>query len=98
MTRIVLNSGRYFVSGPAGTGKSTLLRALCEVVREHGVYEPIRLAPSGVAAANISGQTIHSFFGSRVDPTLRQAGLHPRFVQTGLDHKDASVARPETLS
>ncbi|ORZ10012.1 hypothetical protein BCR41DRAFT_292800, partial [Lobosporangium transversale] len=60
MTRIVLNSGRYFVSGPAGTGKSTLLRALCEVVREHGVYEPIRLAPSGVAAANISGQTIHS--------------------------------------
>lgn len=46
-----------FVTGPAGTGKSTLLKL---VAKELG--GPPVLAPTGVAARLIGGQTIHSFF------------------------------------
>ncbi len=51
--------GNLFVTGRAGTGKSTLLRALGELVAE-----PMAIvAPTGLAAVNVGGQTIHSFFG-----------------------------------
>lgn len=53
------DSGHLFVTGRAGTGKSTLLRAICEMVAE----EMVILAPTGLAAVNVGGQTIHSFFG-----------------------------------
>ncbi len=48
-----------FVTGRAGTGKSTLLRYF----REHTKKRHVVLAPTGVAALNVRGQTIHSFFG-----------------------------------
>jgi ATP-dependent DNA helicase PIF1 len=51
--------GHLFVTGRAGTGKSTLLRALCEMVEA----EHVVVAPTGLAAVNVGGQTIHSFFG-----------------------------------
>jgi ATP-dependent DNA helicase PIF1 len=51
--------GHLFVTGRAGSGKSTLLRALPELVAEPMVV----LAPTGLAAVNVGGQTIHSFFG-----------------------------------
>lgn len=47
-----------FISGRAGTGKSTLLRLFKETTKKQIVV----LAPTGVAALNINGQTIHSFF------------------------------------
>ena len=53
------DEGHLFVTGRAGTGKSTLLRAL----RDHIVDEAVVLAPTGLAAVNVGGQTIHSFFG-----------------------------------
>ncbi|MEO8420232.1 MAG: AAA family ATPase [Hyphomicrobium sp.] len=53
------DDGHLFVTGRAGTGKSTLLRAL----RDHIVDEAVVLAPTGLAAVNVGGQTIHSFFG-----------------------------------
>jgi ATP-dependent DNA helicase PIF1 len=46
------------LTGRAGTGKSTLL----EYFRDHTKKKVIVLAPTGVAAVNIQGQTIHSFF------------------------------------
>lgn len=51
--------GHLFVTGRAGTGKSTLLRAL----RDSHPGELAVLAPTGLAAVNVGGQTIHSFFG-----------------------------------
>jgi ATP-dependent DNA helicase PIF1 len=53
------DEGHLFVTGRAGTGKSTLLRAL----RDHIEDEAVVLAPTGLAAVNVGGQTIHSFFG-----------------------------------
>ncbi|MGE0054554.1 MAG: ATP-dependent RecD-like DNA helicase [Hyphomicrobium sp.] len=51
--------GHLFVTGRAGTGKSTLLKAL----RDQIAGEIVVLAPTGLAAINVGGQTIHSFFG-----------------------------------
>ena len=57
-----------FLTGDAGTGKSTLLRRLIEESRARGRCVAV-LAPTGCAAVNVGGQTIHSFFG-----------IPPRFV------------------
>lgn len=48
-----------FLTGRAGTGKSTLLSLFRHTTRKQCVI----LAPTGVAALNVQGQTIHSFFG-----------------------------------
>lgn len=47
-----------FITGKAGTGKSTLL----QYFRENTKKQLVVLAPTGVAALNVKGQTIHSFF------------------------------------
>ena len=60
------NSPRnLFITGKAGTGKSTLLQYFRAQTRKNIVV----LAPTGVAAVNIKGQTIHSFFGFKPDIT-----------------------------
>ncbi len=55
-----------FITGRAGTGKSTLLSHWRENTRKRKAV----LAPTGVAAVNVSGQTIHSFFGFKPDITV----------------------------
>ena len=50
--------GNLFLTGRAGTGKTTLLRRFLEQAGEAAIV----LAPTGVAAVNIGGQTLHSFF------------------------------------
>lgn len=47
-----------FITGSAGTGKSTLLNYF----RERTSKNIVVLAPTGIAALNVGGQTIHSFF------------------------------------
>ena len=47
-----------FLTGKAGTGKTTFLRTL----KERAPKRMVVLAPTGVAAINAQGQTIHSFF------------------------------------
>ena len=47
-----------FVTGSAGTGKSTLI----DVLRDELDRNLVVVAPTGVAALNVRGQTIHSFF------------------------------------
>lgn len=51
--------GNLFVTGRAGTGKSTLLR----LMRDELASEAVVVAPTGLASVNVGGQTIHSFFG-----------------------------------
>jgi ATP-dependent DNA helicase PIF1 len=51
--------GHLFVTGRAGTGKSTLLKCLRDLLAD----EMAIVAPTGLAAVNVGGQTIHSFFG-----------------------------------
>jgi ATP-dependent exoDNAse (exonuclease V) alpha subunit len=58
-----------FLSGRAGTGKSTLLQHFRVTTRKRLVV----LAPTGVAAVNVHGQTIHAFFGFGPDITPEKA-------------------------
>jgi ATP-dependent DNA helicase PIF1 len=64
---IMENSGRnIFITGRAGTGKSTLLEYFRSFTRKKVAV----LAPTGVAAVNVKGQTIHSFFKFKPDVTV----------------------------
>lgn len=55
-----------FLTGKAGTGKTTFLRTL----RERTPKRMVVLAPTGVAAINAQGQTIHSFFQLSFGPVV----------------------------
>lgn len=57
------------MTGFAGTGKTTLLRHLLEEHRGNSAV----VAPTGVAAVQIGGRTIHSFFGIRPNCTVEEA-------------------------
>lgn len=59
-------SQSLFLTGKAGTGKSTFLRYICENVNKKHVV----LAPTGVAAINAGGVTIHSFFKMPFRPMM----------------------------
>jgi ATP-dependent exoDNAse (exonuclease V) alpha subunit len=56
-----------FITGKAGTGKSTLLNHF----KNNSNKKIALLAPTGVAAVNIKGQTIHSFFRFKPNVTLQ---------------------------
>jgi ATP-dependent DNA helicase PIF1 len=56
-----------FVTGRAGTGKSHFVRSLVEA--DPGFPQAL-LAPTGLAAMNIGGQTVHSFFGFPPRPLI----------------------------
>jgi hypothetical protein len=55
-----------FITGKAGTGKSTLLEYFCRTTKKQVAV----LAPTGVAALNVDGQTVHSFCRFKPDITL----------------------------
>ncbi len=61
----------YFITGKAGTGKSTLLQLFKDTTRKKIAV----IAPTGIAALNVRGQTIHSFFGFPPYP-LQKKQIH----------------------
>lgn len=63
---VVKNGQSVFFTGPAGTGKSVLMRAIIAELKKKWARDPERLsvtASTGLAACNIGGQTLHSFAG-----------------------------------
>ena len=62
------SSKDVFITGRAGTGKSTLLDYFQHTTKKRAVV----LAPTGVAALNVKGQTIHSFFRFKPNITSEQ--------------------------
>ncbi|MFA6357289.1 MAG: AAA family ATPase [Candidatus Omnitrophota bacterium] len=67
-----------FITGKAGTGKSTLLKYF----KANTGKSIIVLAPTGVAAVNVGGQTIHSFF--RLPPKIIQKEVIKRLRDRSL--------------
>ncbi len=55
-----------FLTGKAGTGKSTFLKYVCGVTKKKHIV----LAPTGIAAINAGGSTLHSFFKLPFYPLL----------------------------
>ncbi|UXA14550.1 AAA family ATPase [Mycobacterium sp. SMC-8] len=78
-----LSDGEHlFLTGKAGTGKSTLIRRFLAATDRTTVV----VAPTGIAALNVDGYTIHRLFGFRSTTTLeeiRTGGYRPgRFTKT----------------
>ena len=72
----VENTGRsIFLTGKAGTGKTTFLKTVVERSRKR----PIVVAPTGVAAINAGGVTIHSFFQLPFSPYVPGAKVETKF-------------------
>ncbi|MBQ8045432.1 MAG: AAA family ATPase, partial [Bacteroidales bacterium] len=65
--KYINNTGTsVFLTGKAGTGKTTFLRHICQTTNKRCVV----VAPTGVAAINANGVTIHSFFQLPFTPFL----------------------------
>ncbi|MBP6974339.1 MAG: AAA family ATPase [Candidatus Pacebacteria bacterium] len=60
------SSENLFITGRAGTGKSTLLGYFRSTTKKNVVV----VAPTGVAALNVRGQTIHGFFKFKIGMTV----------------------------
>ena len=104
----ILKSGKnVFITGSAGTGKTYLLNLYTQYLKERRVY-PTIVAPTGIAASHLGGQTIHSFFalGIResidegyVDFLLDKKYLKTRFSKLKLLIIDeVSMISPELFS
>lgn len=61
LKEILTGHRNLFLTGRAGTGKTTMLKRLLRATGDKSVV----LAPTGLAAVNAGGQTIHSFFKFR---------------------------------
>jgi YD repeat-containing protein len=79
-----------FLTGKAGTGKSTFLKYVCEHTRKKHIV----LAPTGIAAINAGGSTLHSFFKLPFYPllpddprfSLRDGRIH-EFLKYSKEHR-----------
>jgi len=88
-----------FVTGKAGTGKSTLL----DYFRNNTKKKVVILAPTGVAALNVRGETIHSFFRFKPDITVpkvnniygRKASIYKKIDTIIID--EVSMVRADLL-
>ena len=71
---LVLHTDAHiFLTGKAGTGKTTFLKSLPAKTHKRMVV----VAPTGVAAINAGGQTIHSFFQLPFGPQLPEGAQDP---------------------
>ena len=77
VARYVNFTGRsIFLTGKAGTGKTTFLKYIAESTLKRFVI----LAPTGVAAINAGGSTIHSFFQLPLHPFIPGAKIESKFA------------------
>ena len=76
---IVANTNTcLFITGKAGTGKTTFVKRIQEEINKNFIV----LAPTGIAAINVGGETIHSFFGL----PLEVIGPHTK-IEVSLEKK-----------
>lgn len=76
----------FFLTGKAGTGKSTFIQYITDRLEKAFII----LAPTGIAAINAGGQTIHSFFQFSFDPISPEdfANNHPDKIDIKIFHKN----------
>ena len=89
-----------FITGKAGTGKSTFIKIIQEEIDKNFLV----LAPTGIAALNVGGQTIHSFFGFPLEVvcpgTWMEVSLEKRTVLLKVDTiiiDEASMVRADLV-
>ncbi|MGO1284545.1 MAG: exonuclease domain-containing protein, partial [Brachybacterium sp.] len=86
-----LHAGHHlFLTGKAGTGKSTLIRHYLESTQR----STITVAPTGIAALNVDGYTIHRLFSFPLgvtEETVRGGGYYPRRFAKALKGLDTLI-------
>lgn len=70
---VLYTDAHIFLTGKAGTGKTTFLRNLPQKTYKRMAV----VAPTGVAAINAGGQTIHSFFQLPFGPQIPEDAIDP---------------------
>lgn len=76
----VKKSDNIFITGNAGTGKSFLLRAIRQWC-DSNELNTVVCAPTGIAAINIDGSTIHRTFAIEPGPILDKATSIPKMLK-----------------
>lgn len=77
-----------FLTGKAGTGKSTFLRYIAEHINKKHVI----LAPTGIAAINAGGSTLHSFFKLPFHPLLSDDERYsPRHIRNTMKYNAEKI-------
>lgn len=102
----IVEGDNVFVTGSAGVGKSFVIKEICRVLDERGKTFAL-LAPTGVAAVNIGGMTIHRF--ARLTPQTESLADYVKMNRTRRGWKDrwcglhtliideVSMVHPDTL-
>ena len=95
-------SGHVFVTGKAGSGKTTFLKYL----KDMSAKSVVITAPTGVAAVNAGGVTLHSLFMIPLGPLTPETPLKPNFNRNKKDTirnmdiliiDEVSMVRPDVL-
>lgn len=77
-----------FLTGKAGTGKSTFLRHIVATTKKKNII----LAPTGIAAINVGGSTLHSFFKLPFHPLLpTDSRYSPRNIRDTLKYNTEKI-------
>jgi GTPase SAR1 family protein len=88
--QFVERTGRnIFLTGKAGTGKTTFLRSLKDNISKRMIV----VAPTGVAAINAGGVTIHSFFQMPFGPFVPNEGITGLPMDSQIQPSNRSVQR-----
>jgi ATP-dependent DNA helicase PIF1 len=86
-----LRAGHHlFLTGRAGTGKSTLIRHFLKTSQRR----TITVAPTGIAALNVDGYTIHRLFSFPIgvtEQTVRSDAYYPRSFARALSQLDTLI-------
>ena len=102
-----IRGANCFITGAAGTGKSHVVDCICEAVRSMSASGDLRaqasgiqvLAPTGPAAINVGGNTIHSFLrlrGMLIPPENRKKKLTIQFHQKQTSNTATETGEYET--
>lgn len=103
LLRAMRGGGNFFIQGQAGTGKSTLISHLLMWAKQRHAAVQIA-APTGLAALNVGGMTIHSLF--RLPPKnffdmasvrLTDSAAHMLRTTNTLIIDEISMVRPDML-
>ncbi len=104
---ILKTGNNVFITGSAGTGKTYLLNQFIIYLKSRKII-PTIVAPTGIAASHLQGQTIHSFFslGIRdfIDDYFIESLLEKKYLQTRFSKlkiliiDEISMVSPEIFS
>jgi len=104
---ILKTGNNVFITGSAGTGKTYLLNQFTFYLKSRKII-PTIVAPTGIAASHLQGQTIHSYFSlgirSDIDENYIDSLLDKKYLQTRFSKlkvlivDEISMVSPEMLT